>query len=160
MLIGRNSILAGVRTAGQDYPITWDLVYAGLDPKTWHHVAVTFRADLNVLNLWLDGQHIRYMQVPGHSTTGNSLPLEIGRNGPITGKYWMGRINDVRIWNVARQGANISADYGTPLNAPQPGLVANWRLEEGSGSTATDSTGAHHDALLHGGSAFSIDVHP
>src|SRR5262249_34030629 len=126
LLIGRNNILAGVRAGGQDYAITWDLTYAGLDPKLWHHVAVTFRADLNVLNLWLDGKHITYFQVPAHTTTGNSLPLEIGRNGPTTGKYWLGKLDDIRVWNIARGGTDITATYAAQLTGPQPGLIAEW----------------------------------
>jgi hypothetical protein len=160
VLVGRNSILAGVRTGGQDYPITWDLVFQGLDPTAWHHVAITFRADLNVLNLWLDGQHIRYFLVRTHSTIGNTLPLEIGRNGPTSGKYWIGKLDDVRIWNVARKGTDIIANYQTQLTGPQPGLVANWHFDEGIGNTAFDSSGNHHEARLNGGATFSTDTHP
>jgi hypothetical protein len=43
---------------------------------------------------------------------------------------------------------------------PQPGLVANWHFDEGSGTTTVDSAGHHHDATLNGGAAFSTDVHP
>jgi hypothetical protein len=159
ILVATNNITAGVRTGGTDYALSWDLVNLGLDPAAWHHVAVTFRADLNVLNLWLDGKHIAYLTVPAHSTVGNTLPLEIGRNGPATGKYWLGKLDDVRIWNVARQGTDITATYRTQLTSPQPGLVANWHFDEGSGTTAADST-AGHTATLHGGATFSPDVHP
>ena len=121
---------------------------------------MTFRADLNVLNLWLDGQHSAYLQVPAHSSVGNTLPLEIGRNGPATGKYWLGKLDDVRIWNVARQGTEITATYRTQLSGPQPGLIANWHFDDSSGTTAADSTGSGHTATLHGGATFSPDVHP
>jgi hypothetical protein len=160
MLVGRNSILAGVRSEGQDFPIVWNLVYEGLDPHAWHHAAASFNASLNVLNLWLDGKHIAYLSVPTHSATGNSLPLEIGRNGPTTGKYWLGKLDDVRIWKVARKGVDITANYRTQLNGPQTGLVANWYFDEDGGTRAADSAGAHHDAFLSGGAIFSTDVHP
>jgi len=94
-----------------------------------------------VLNLWLDGQHISYQQVPKHSMVGNTLPLEIGRNGPTTGKYWLGKLDDVRIWNVARKGTDITPNYKTQFSGPQPGLVANWHFDDGSGTTAADSSG-------------------
>jgi hypothetical protein len=130
VLVGQNKLIAGVHTAGVDYPISWDLAYLKLDPKAWHHVAVSFSASLNVINLWLDGQHIAYLQVPAHSTTGNTLPLEIGRGGPATGKYWIGKIDDLRIWNVARTGANITAHYKTEFTTAQAHLVANWRFND------------------------------
>jgi hypothetical protein len=160
ILLGHNHIVAGVRTGGVDYPMTFDLVYAGLDPAAWHHVAVTFRADLNVLNLWIDGIHRGYLSVPAHSTVGNALPLQIGRNGPTTDKYWVGKLDDLRIWNIARKGVDISASFGRELTGSPAGLVANWKFNESGGTTAADSAPAPADATLHGGAAFSGDVHP
>jgi hypothetical protein len=32
----------------------------------------------------------------------NQLPLQIGRNGPVSQKYLRGKIDDVRLWNVVR----------------------------------------------------------
>ena len=159
-LIGQNHIIAGVRSGAQDYPISLDLAYLGLDPKAWHHVAVSFDASLNVLNIWLDGQHIDYLIVPTHATAGNTLPLDIGRNGPTTGKYWIGKLDDVRIWSIARAGVDITRDYKTQLSGPQPSLVANWNFDDGSGSVAADSSGNRHTATLNGGATFSTDVHP
>jgi len=113
-----------------------NLAAAGVDPTAWHHLAVTFRADLNALNLWLDGKHSSYVIVPGHSSVGNALPLEIGRNGPLTGKYWLGKIDDVRIWDVARTGTAVTATFqmgarsasaasgGTTTNTDTPGSAS------------------------------------
>jgi Concanavalin A-like lectin/glucanases superfamily len=160
ILIGQNNLIAGVRTGGTDYPISWNLVYLGLDPKLWHHVAVTFTASGNILNLWLDGKHIAYLGVPAHSTTGNTLPLEIGRGGPATAKYWLGKIDDLRVWNIARSGTDITATFGSEFTGTPPtGLVANWQFDESGGSTASDSAGSH-TATLNGGASFSTDVHP
>jgi len=159
IVVGNNHLLGGVRTAGTDYPLDVNLAVLGLDPAAWHHVALSFRADLNVLNVWLDGRHIAYTVVPSHSVIGNALPLEIGRNGPATGKYWSGKLDDLRIWNVARSGADISSSFATELIGSQPGLVANWHFDEASGTVAADSAGHHHDAMLIGGASFAAD-HP
>jgi Concanavalin A-like lectin/glucanases superfamily len=118
VLVGHNNLIAGVRTDGHDHSISSNLVHLRLDPKVWHHVAVRFNARRNLLNLWLDGKHIAHMSVPDHSPTGNTLPLEIGRNGPATGDYWIGKLDDVRIWNVARRGTDITASYKAQLNGP------------------------------------------
>jgi hypothetical protein len=159
ILVGRNSILAGVRSGGQDYPIQLNLTDFGLRHSRWHHVAVTFRADLNVLNLWLDGQHVGYLIVPTHSTVGNNSALEIGRNGATTGKYWIGNIQDVQIWNFARKGLDINSTYRNLVSGPQPGLVAHWNFNDSLGSVATDSAG-NHTAVLNSGAAFSSDAYP
>ena len=94
---------------------------------------------LNVLNLWLDGQHITYVVVPSHSSVGNTQPLDIGRKGPVTGQYWKGAIDDVRIWNVIRTGDQIAAAYRQELTGLQLGLVGNWKFDEGRGTLAVDS---------------------
>src|SRR5204863_3889489 len=135
------------------------MVYLGLRPSDWHHVAVTFTASVNALNLWLDGQHITYLQIPAHNTAGNTLPLDVGRKGPTTGNYWLGKLDDIRIWNVARKGTDITPSYRSELITPQLGLVANWKFNDGSGTSAADSAGSHA-AQLFGGAAFSTDVHP
>ena len=107
-------------------------------------MAVNFNANVNLLNLLLDGQRISWLTLPARSSVGNGLPLQIGRNGPASGKYWQGKIADVRIWNVFRFGNDIAADYRIWLNGPRPGLVANWHFDEGSGTSASESSGNHH----------------
>jgi alpha-tubulin suppressor-like RCC1 family protein len=159
VLVGQDNIIAGVRTGGQDYPLSYNLTALGLDPRAWHHVAVNFSADLNLINLFIDGQRIMSLTVPAHSTVGNALPVEIGRNGPTTGKYWWGKLDDLRIWSLARPDADINASYKTQFTGSQPGLVANWHFDERGGATAADSSGNHHDATLSGGAMFSDDVH-
>ena len=101
-----------------------------------------------MLNLWLDGRHITYVVVPAHSSPGNTLALDIGRKGAATGQYWRGAIDDVRIWNVIRTGDQIAAAYRQELTGPQPGLVANWKFDEGLATNAFDSQGGH-TATLH-----------
>ena len=160
ILVGNNNIIAGVRTNGVDYPISWNLVYQGLDPKAWHHVAVTFRADLNVLNLWLDGQHITYLQVPAHTTLGNSLPLQIGRNGPVGAKYWQGNLDDLRIWNIARTGTEITATFHSELSSAPQGLVANWKFNERPGTLQAFSFAGTHTANLSTTGAAFVAEHP
>jgi hypothetical protein len=90
---------------------------------------------------------------------GNSLPVEIGRNGATSGKYLTGKLDDMRIWNVVRSSSAVATNFKTQLSGPQLGLVANWHFDEGSGTTAADSA-ANHDASLNGGATFSSDVHP
>jgi len=76
-----------------------------------------------------------------------------------TGKYFQGRLDDVRIWNTVRLPDEIAAHYQQQLpNAPS-GLVANWRFDEPAGNRALDSAAAH-EASLSGGATFVSLVHP
>jgi hypothetical protein len=92
-------------------------------------------------------------------SNGNPLPLQIGRNGPRSGKYFTGKLDDVRIWNVARSGAEVAADFNHEFATVPAGLVANWKLDEPSGSVAVDHAG-DHDAALSAGASFSPLTHP
>jgi len=90
---------------------------------------------------------------------GNALPLEIGRNGSGAGKYFQGKLDDVRIWNVVRSATEIAANYRQELASSPTGLIAEWTFNEGNGNTAADRAG-NHAAALGGGACFSADVHP
>src|SRR5262249_26247641 len=94
--------------------------------------------------------------VLGTRSTGNVLPLEIGRAGAAAGKYWLGGLDNVRIWNFARSAADIQANYLHELSGPPPPvLAANWQFNgDGSDSAGRDT------AVLFGGATFSTDVPP
>jgi len=57
-------------------------------------------------------------------------------------------IDEVRIWNVARTPAQIQTYMTQPVTRTAPGLVANWRFNEGRGVYVYDSTPNHADGYL------------
>lgn len=114
LLIGNGNLLAGLRTGGINHPLTFNLNQPGWRPQYWKHVAATFTAASRTLTLYVDGFPVA-SQVLSVISTGNNLPLEIGRQGPVAGKNWVGKIDDVRVWNVVRSGPDIAANY---LNEP------------------------------------------
>jgi hypothetical protein len=129
-----------------------------LTPNTWHHVAATFQASTRTLTLYLDGVQVA-QDVLDRVSTGNTLPVDLGRAG-TSGKAFAGKLDDVRLWNVVRSPADIAANYKAQLSGPTSGLVANWTFDDGTGSTAVDSTTPPENAALAGGASFSTDVHP
>ena len=112
----------------------------------WHHVAATF--DGTTRRMYFDGV------LKGSDTpTGHNVPdasnLRIGStnvntagNPGGTGEYFPGNIDEVRVWSVARTAAQINAAKGVGLPGSTPGLVAYYRMNEGSGLTTADATGA------------------
>jgi hypothetical protein len=156
--IGFKTLVASVRTKWTDYTVQYDLRTGGVDPTKWHHVAATFQSSTRTLILYLDGTE-RARSVLGASSTGNTLPLQIGRNGPVSRKYFQGKLDDVRIWNVVRSASDIASSYPGEMTAPATGLVANWQFNDPNGTTATDSAGSH-DGLLRDGALFSSEIHP
>ncbi len=157
--IGYKQLLVGLRSGGVDYSVAYDLWNGGVDASLWHHVAATFDSSDRALTIYLDGTRVASGKLKT-ATKGNTLPVEIGRNGPLSGKYFHGKLDDIRIWNKMRTEKTIRAEYRLQL-APAPStLVANWQFEEGAGLLAADTTARHHDATLTSGATFSTDVHP
>jgi hypothetical protein len=68
-------------------------------------------------------------------------------NSTVT-KHFDGWLDEVRIWSVARSGAEILADMNQTLVGSEPGLVGYWSFEEGAGDQALDLTANHNDGSL------------
>ena len=95
-----------------------------------------------------------------HPLTG-SLCSYIAANPPFTPSgYWLGKLDDVRIWSTRRTDQEIADNYAKPLTSMQSGLVAYFIFEEGTGTTTRDLTGKGRDGALKAGATFSTDVHP
>ncbi|WP_162910835.1 LamG-like jellyroll fold domain-containing protein [Hymenobacter oligotrophus] len=102
----------------------------------WHHVAATF--DGTTRTIYLNGVAIGSDTPTGHAVP-NANNLRIGSTN--NGEYFPGSIDEVRVWNVARTAAQLNAAKGAGLPGGTAGLVAYYRLNEGSGLSAADATG-------------------
>ena len=156
MAINWNYLTVGLRSGFTNYVIGYDLVAANVTPNAWHHAAATFNATTRQLILYLDGAQVAQGTLAARTTTGSSLPLSIGRNG-TTGMPWQGKLDDIRIWNVVRTPAEISANYRTEYVGAPTGLVSNWKFDEGTGTTANDNAGSA-TVTLNGGASWSTDT--
>jgi hypothetical protein len=88
----------------------------------WHHVACTY--DGTNISLYVDGQIDNILAATG-AVAANTSDMEIGRNTDGGGTQpFMGTIDEVRIWNVARTPAQILAALGTVLTGNEAGLQA------------------------------------
>jgi glucose/arabinose dehydrogenase/PKD repeat protein len=79
--------------------------------NTWTHLATTY--DGSVLRLYVNGVQVSSRNRSGNIATSTN-PLSIGGDA-IYGLYFTGRIDEARIYNVARTQAQIQADMNTPL---------------------------------------------
>ena len=84
--------------------------------NTWTHLAVTYNG--TTLRLYRNG-----VQVASKAQTGNlqtsTHPLQIGGDA-IYGQYLAGRIDEVRVYNLARSAAEIQADMNAPIGGGPP----------------------------------------
>jgi hypothetical protein len=151
-------LFAGLRARGVPYVVRYELGANGVAANQWHHAAATLNSTTHRLTLYLDGLRVADAFVPATSV-GNLLPLSIGRSGPVSGDYRKGAVDDVRIWNVVRKPAEIAGSYRVELASAPPGLVGNWKFDEGRGSIAADSAGpTAQDLSLFGGATWLSKV--
>lgn len=135
---------------------------AGVIPQsTWTHVAVT--VDASGHKLFVDGAEQGGLTYAAGSSTTNvffdDVPnLDFGSwgvdkyDGSSFTRYFDGFLDDGRVYDRALSNADISELY--QVSALNSGLVAHYEFEDGSGTTATDSTTNANDGVLAGNAAF------
>ncbi|MEQ8837904.1 MAG: LamG domain-containing protein, partial [Lacipirellulaceae bacterium] len=101
----------------------------------WYHVVAQFDADDESFEIYIDGSLV-------HSGTNGDDMTEQAANilsfGTRTGstEYWEGGMRDFRVYNRWLAAGNIAEIYGS---------LGHWKLDETSGTVATDSSGAGND---------------
>jgi hypothetical protein len=127
---------------------------------TWYHVAATYDGSGTGagVKLYIDGVQDTTVVTTGGAAfafmRSTTAALEFGRWAPST--YADGRIDDVRLWNTERTQAQIVANKDVLLGGSESGLVGYWKFDEGSGTTATDSTSNAKNGTLTGTSGVPL----
>ncbi|MHC4202714.1 MAG: LamG domain-containing protein, partial [Planctomycetota bacterium] len=107
----------------------------------WHHVAGTF--DGTTMSLYVDGVLDNSARAKGRIAT-NMSRVAIGHNSAL-GRYWKGRIDDVRIHNIALPAEAICELAG----GVDAFLVAHWKFDAEE-HPQPDASGRGHDATVNG----------
>ena len=116
---------------------------AGTTPVTsdvWHHAAATY--DGTTWRLYLDGasgstSNIGTFTPRSDSIQHAALASAIDSSG-VTAGFFDGRLDEARVWNVARTQGQIATARDLQLTFGS-GLVARWGMNEGSGPLLTNS---------------------
>ncbi|MFN4256240.1 MAG: LamG domain-containing protein [Saprospiraceae bacterium] len=79
----------------------------------WHHIAAVFTGTQKLI--YIDGNLDASTSVTG--TIGNSAyQVAFGENLQLTGRYYNGSLDEVRIWSTARTQAQIQANMNLELS--------------------------------------------
>ena len=121
-----------------------------LNSSQWYHIAAVNN----------EGNRKLYVNGVEYNLSGSALnvsangdPLRIGSD--YSGRFFDGRIDEVRIWNVPREQDDIISTMDTVLSGSEPGLVAYYTFNEGSGIILEDQTGNGHSGTLVGGPSWA-----
>jgi len=124
--------------------------YSKLNYGAWNHNAIVY--DGNSLKSYINGELTGSTVASGGIVT-NTKPLYIGFAG--SDRYYWGNIDDVRIWNTVRTQTEIQDNMNTELTGSETGLVAYYKMNEGSGTTLTDSAGTNGGTI--NGATWTVD---
>ncbi|MEK7392652.1 MAG: LamG-like jellyroll fold domain-containing protein, partial [Fibrobacterota bacterium] len=139
--------------------------YAGISVPApvnqWVHFAATYDSATSTINIFTNG--VLAASTPndaggsplnGQRLRQTTLPLTFGFAPSFANTYFNGSIDEVRIWNFARSGAEISRDFHARLAGTEPGLVGYWQFD---GGTVTDlTTNANNGSLVGGAQIVAI----
>jgi hypothetical protein len=127
-------------------------------PRTgWLHLAWVYDPAGGLAYLGQTGLNFMFtvngvpQNIPDKKQVGALLTLKtkisIG-SGQTTDDGFTGKMDEVRIWKVARTAAEIADNYKLILKGDETGLVAYYHFDDGAGTTPKDSSSAHHDAAF------------
>jgi len=115
--------------------------------NTWTHVAATY--DGTTIKIYVNG-------VLNASGAGTNLASPIAStlwigNIPPSGAgsvYFLGTLDEVRIWNTVNTAKQINTNMTACLTGTEPGLVLDYKFEDGTGNTTCRNTATGHNGTL------------
>ncbi|MEX0931930.1 MAG: LamG domain-containing protein [Candidatus Paceibacterota bacterium] len=129
-----------------------------LATSTWYHVSFIYKSASGTVDVYLATtsaeSHIHAGTMSGHK---NSIKDSISQfriassHGAGNVNYFDGKIDDVRIWNKAREVSNINTDFKSELVGTEANLKGYWRFND----TLTDQTANGNTLSDYGGTIFS-----
>lgn len=125
----------------------------------WTHVAFTYDADAAGEQIRLHTNGVPAYSADGTGIIGDALPAQnefrIGSRQGASGQVFQGQIDETRVWNVARTANEIADNFQRRLTGSEPGLLAYFKFDEASGSTAQD-IGPHQLAATVNSATFVV----
>jgi hypothetical protein len=134
--------LSGVGMCGEQPGFT-TLAYTFKKSK-WYHIAFAVGNDETAVTI--NGEFIgNIANALRTGITGKKLCIGFHDDTIFTTEYFRGQIEDVRIWNDIRTNSEIRSNMYNELNGNEAGLLAYYKFNETSGTTANDVTANNFD---------------
>ncbi|MBO6587315.1 MAG: T9SS type A sorting domain-containing protein [Gracilimonas sp.] len=118
----------------------------GVPANRWTHIAGTY--DGQFIKLYINGELVGTTQ-EGRTIGANNFNLNIGSNASLTGNFYSGELDGIRIWNTARTATEVAENYFKQLTGSEAGLVSLYTF----GGTGTADDAGANDLTLTGDNA-------
>ncbi len=130
----------------------------------WYHIAGVIDAKNNVMRLFINGVEVGTTDFSGRDSFYQSRkPLRIGwthEEERPTQSAFVGLIDEVRIWNIARTETEIRSDMNSQLKGDEPGLVAYWKFDEATDAFVRDASPNKNDGRFMGNAKLTAYTRP
>ena len=123
----------------------------GMGTGTWTHICATRNNADDKIRMYKNGALVHTSSATTDPSGGDSSSVEllVGRNqNYASGTYFNGKIAHLRIWNIARTDLQIARYYQRTVDNTASGLVAYWKLDEGTGDTVYDSSSSSNTGAV------------
>lgn len=105
-----------------------------LSTGMFHHVALVVESDK--ATLWVNG--IPYVNEAPHDLSNSFNETSTIAFWPAYGRYYAGRIDEIRIWSLARDCEDLKGYARANLRGNESGLVAYYNMNEGNQNTRVE----------------------
>lgn len=107
----------------------------GWEYGEWNHYALTYDGD--TVRVFLNGvERISYTTGGMDITTGDGTLLFSSWQN--INRFYNGMLDEVRIWNTAKNSSQIVSTMSTQLTGVETGLLGYWDFNDGYGTTVSD----------------------
>ncbi len=141
-ILNYNSIDKSLSLWGADQTIEVDL------NNSWNHVAVVLRNN-QPSYIYVNGKEMAsFTEVKEPLLTNSRFSIGQEWDGDDASDFYVGDIDEVRIWNKALTLSEIKSYYHTAIPGDEPGLISYFNFDETEGSFVYDANGAYSGEVV------------
>ena len=118
-----------------------------LQLEAWHYIALTYSS--GTVSAYLNGNTYTGQTCGSSLSEASGAGMTVGAS-PFEGIYFTGIVDEIRVWDHARNAQDIQMDMYDRIEPGSEGLSGYWRLDEDSGDIIFDATSGNNDGQLNG----------
>ena len=118
----------------------------------WYNIGFTRNTEDKIINFYVDGVYVSSQNYNDNPNGGQDSKLSLGDKWTGIGEhYFVGKLDNIQIWNTVLTNELIENNIQCPLSVNQDGLVGYWNFEEGPNEgQALDNSGNSNNGTING----------